>query len=115
MKSKTMEYQTARDLPFAEAGTKVELSLSEGCIPMSLYNIKDCEVTISKEFIGQLISEGWIEPIKPREWYEVETQRPDGTWSALSYLRYYDKQGARDAVCRCEMNARFIKVREVIQ
>ena len=74
MKSKTMEYQTARDLPFAEAGTKVELSLSEGCIPMSLYNIKDCEVTISKEFIGQLLCEGWIEPIKPREfWIEVQT------------------------------------------
>ena len=71
MKSKTMEYQTARDLPFAEAGTKVELSLSEGCIPMSLYNIKDCGVTISKEFIGQLLCEGWIKPaesVKPREW-----------------------------------------------
>ena len=69
MNNKTMEYQTARDLPFAEAGTKIELSLSEGCIPMSLYNIKDCEVVISKEFIGQLISEGWIEEFKPREWW----------------------------------------------
>ena len=78
MKSETMEYQTARDLPFAKAGTKVGLSLSEGCIPMSLYDIKDCEVVISKEFIGQLLCEGWIKSaksVKPREFYLLDSEQ----------------------------------------
>ena len=108
MKIKTIGYQTARDLPFAEAGTKVELSLSEGCIPMSLYNIKDCEVTISKEFIGQLLCEGWIksaESVKPREWYMIKNK-----FGAVIQL-----VENRCGLLRTNIDEEIVKVREVIE
>ena len=111
MKSETMEYQTARDLPFAKAGTKVGLSLSEGCIPMSLYNIKDCEVTISKEFIGQLLCEGWIrsaESVKPREWW-VNMHKGSGN----NYFCETKDEAIRTMWGVPEYN-HIIKVREVI-
>ena len=70
-----MNYRLKKDLPFAKAGTIIELSPSEGCIPMAIYDFRDLpgseasNVNISKEYLDELISEGWIEPIKPREFY----------------------------------------------
>ena len=98
-----MKYKLKRDLPFAKAGTEVKLVNEKKAIE---YNGYQCDIYDLRD--------GWIEEVKPREWYEVETRKPDGTWNSHSHLRYYNEQSARDATCRCEVNARFIKVREVI-
>jgi hypothetical protein len=68
-------------------------------------------------FIGfrlDLISEGWIEEVKPREWWMVEFQSHTGDW-ILSSVRYYNPDLAREAACNYAGNPRFIKVREVIE
>ena len=107
-----MKYILKKDLPFTKAGHKVEVNPS-GCLPFVNYSTGVFSTT--EEYVDKLLSEGWIEEVKPREWYEVETRKPDGTWNSHSHLRYYNEQSARDATCRCEVNAKFIKVREVTQ
>ena len=113
-----MKYKLKRDLPFVKTSPYPQDNEGLQIIELEhkfLVKFTDCNYYIWQTDIPKNNAHLYLEEVKPREWYEVETQRPDGTWSALSYLRYYDKQGARDAVCRCEMNARFIKVREVIE
>jgi len=64
-----MKYKLAKDLPFAKAGTLINVNGREGCVPMSLWDniIPD----VSPEFINKLISEGWITETKPRE-FEIK-------------------------------------------
>jgi len=106
-----MNYRLKKDLPFAKAGTIIELSPSEGCIPMAIYDFRDLpgseasNVNISKEYLDELISEGWIEPIKPREWWVLECETPGLLWAGEDIKAQLKKNP----------NLKFIKVREVIQ
>ena len=120
-----MNYRLKKDLPFAKAGTIIELSPSEGCIPMAIYDFRDLpgskvsNVTISKEYLDELISEGWIEEVKPREWYEIEFDNSREWIKAFNTYRYSTLKEAQERleriVCRDDMPYRIIKVREVIQ
>jgi hypothetical protein len=60
-----MKYILKKDLPFIKAGAEVESSISEGCIPVAIFKNN---ITVSKEYLIQLISDGWLEEVKPREW-----------------------------------------------
>ena len=104
-----MNYILKKDLPFAKAGTIIDLSPSEGCIPMAIYDFRDLpgseasNVNISKEYLDELISEGWIEPIKPREWTLEVT--PEQTYIRILPIRQK----------LFSSGSEIIKVREVIE
>ena len=58
-----------------------------------------------------LISEGWIEEVKPREWGEIE--RTDvGFYYDDRFGSYEEAEGIRNSHYK---NSRIIKVREVIE
>ena len=66
-----MKYRLKRDLPFAKAGDSVCLKI-DTCYSAQLITgfIKDPHHTIylkDKSDLENLISEGWIEEVKPRE------------------------------------------------
>ena len=102
MKIKTIEYQTARDLPFTKAGHKVEVNPS-GCLPFVNYSTEVFSTT--EEYVDKLISEGWIEEVKPREWWVLECETPGLLWAGEDIKAQLKKNP----------NLKFIKVREVIQ
>ena len=119
-----MKYKLKRDLPFAKAGSVILYSENRKEFDGSLGSVSDMmSVETDKGYLSQwveigakdnLLSEGWIEEVKPREWYEVEVQTHNGDWVNWS-TRFGDEQRARDAACNWAGNARFIKVREVIE
>ena len=106
------KYRLAKDLPFAKAGAEVGYSASrifvqrgetrlEACIDALDFLGPNPEI-IQKE-LQRLIDEGWIEEVKPREFYIV-----------------FDKNskilGAIDDQRTTFLGAhRFIKVREVLE
>jgi hypothetical protein len=64
-----MKYQLKKDLPFAKAGSPIKV-YPEGSTPMILFDHIN-EVDVSEEFIPKLLDEGWIEEVKPREFWVV--------------------------------------------
>ena len=57
-----MQYKLAKDLPYGKRGEVIEVKV----IPFIKY---DPMIAVKcEEDIGRLISEGWIEEVKPREW-----------------------------------------------
>ena len=93
-----MKYRLKKDLPFAKAGTEVY---------DDRYSYITVKNLITKDggsfFIGydikELLTTGWIEEVKPREWHISE-----------SNLEYFNKMYKEDYYP--EIN--YIKVREVI-
>ena len=64
-----MKYRLKKDLPFAKAGAKIKPPQDEGCA-YDVENINGDWWCIGyEEELPKLISEGWIEEVKPREWY----------------------------------------------
>ena len=113
MKIKTIEYQTARDLPFTKAGSEVNL-MSKGCVPVSIFDFRGItgsvpNVDVAKDHLDYLISEGWIEPIKPREWW-VNMHKDSGN----NYFCNTKDEAIRTMWGVPEHN-HIIKVREVIE
>ena len=112
MKIKTIEYQTARDLPFTKAGSEVNL-MSKGCVPVSIFDFRSIagntpNVDVAKDHLDYLVSEGWIEPIKPREFYLFDDQLSgEKIW-------YNTIEEAKEDLARWA-HKKIIKVREVIQ
>ena len=87
-----MKYKLKRNLPFAKAGTEIGLT-PKGCIPISIHNFTDlpkCDVSpidICEEYINELISEGWIEEVKPRE-FELHINNNSHCLSACYKVGY---------------------------
>ena len=119
-----MKYKLKRDLPFAKAGVPVMASrgndLREG---LQVYiakayvdkNFVDrATLEFSEQFDGKqfyiggfdgLIKEGWIEEVKPREWWQVDTETG----------RFNTKQEADEWIKRSlTFPFKAVKVREVI-
>lgn len=99
-----MKYKLLKDQPLAKAG-KVITTEDEIAVYLGYYFVKNGLQT--------LISEGWIEEVQPREWYEVEIIF-EGEWTGVGY-RYKSEQDARTAITKFACDARFIKVREVLE
>ncbi len=68
-----MKYILKKDLPFAKAGTAVGVSKNAGGVPMCLW--EHTTPDISKDFIEQLITDGWIEEVKPREFWVLKSSK----------------------------------------
>jgi len=65
----------------------------------------------NKSTLKTLLSEGWIEPIKPREWWEIE--RTDvGFYYDDRFGSYEEAEGIRNSHYK---NSRIIKVREATE
>ena len=100
-----MKYQWKKEVPFAKAGTKVHIT-STGCVPISLFNHADGTGSdICIDSLPQLIADGWIEEVKPREWYVLECNNPGLLWESEAIKEQLAKNP----------NLKFIKVREVIE
>ena len=59
----------------------------------------------SESTLKKLISEGWIEEVKPREWWVLECETPGLLWAGEDIKAQLKKNP----------NLKFIKVREVIE
>ena len=71
-----MQYKLAKDLPFAKAGTEINYSWRDENHPIFKFAIDGNEhqllyIECDEEDFGKLISEGWIEEVKPRE-FEIK-------------------------------------------
>ncbi len=121
-----MQYKLLKDLPFAKAGMNLRIDEEHLLVdPEDFYLVglkaKGKHQMLTGLIIGHiddiptLVIDGWIEEIKPREWYEVETQDSFGHWQLYTGGRYYTEEVAREVACSLPQNARFIKVREVIE
>jgi len=65
----------------------------------------------SESTLKKLISEGWIEEVKPREWWEIE--RTDVSFHYDDRFRSYeDAEDVRNSTYK---NSRIIKVQEVME
>jgi len=74
-----MKYKLKRDLPFAKAGSVILYSENRKEFDGSLGSVSDMmSVETNKGYLSQwveigakdnLLSEGWIEEVKPREYY----------------------------------------------
>lgn len=114
-----MKYRLKKDLPFAKAGTKVYSCngnddfgiIEEDCFVICELKNHTKDFSIyqyrgSLMFIGEkqnLIDEGWIEEVKPKEWYVKEFEG-----GSLSHM--YDKREVLSQL----LGGRIFKVREVI-
>ena len=114
-----MKYKLKRDLPLAKAGTKVRKAGGVRCIPIAVW---PHGAVVSDEYFDQLISEGWIEPIKPREWWEIMHRNnkvcpPCDNEQMYSNLRFDCYQSAKDFFSSHNIVEGFeiIKVQEVIE
>ena len=112
-----MKYKLKKDLPFAKAGDDIIV----GKTPMRKtigidFTMGEPTVfsAITTGDLEYLLADGWIEEVKPREWWEVEFQDAGGNWVFNGYRYKYEKQ-ARYVATSTPQNARFIKVREVIE
>ena len=104
------KYRLLKDLPFAKAGAEVGVELAISVRGKDNFltwigNPKDLEL---------LIDEGWIEEVKPREWYEVERLMPNGIW-AYESNRYDTEEDAISDYSGDKTKLRVIKVREVLE
>lgn len=104
-----MKYKLKKDLPFAKAGTEiwVDNTLS-GWIDAKIYE-PQCgrkEYRVDKIMLGtitNLLIEGWIEEVKPREWEVNE-------WMGDIY-----NKGSIIMTTADQIQPKRIKVREVIE
>ena len=70
-----MKYRLKKDLPFADAGTEVWIDNTwTAWIDANVYapNYGVTEFETRKVMLGKsstLVAEGWIEEVKPREWW----------------------------------------------
>ena len=87
-----MKYKLKKDLPFAEAGVEVKLVNEKRAIE---YNGYQCDIYDLRN--------GWIEEVKPREWYIVN--------HTLSHRTVEDSVSH---ICK-EKGCQVTKVREVIK
>lgn len=100
-----MKYRLKKDLPFAEAGTKVQflyasVKLSNVECYLNAGNNVTFRVTDEDE-VGRLFKEGWIEEVKPREWKLLLVNGKPYDYS-YAPIESFDKQ-------------EIIKVREVLE
>ena len=111
-----MKYKLKRDLPFAKAGKEVSEDDASFYIEAEV-GIIWCFAEIKDRH--KLISEGWIEEVKPREWYEIEFDNSKEWIKAFNTYRYDTLEEAqvrlKRVACRNDMPYRIIKVQEVIQ
>jgi len=107
-----MKYKLKRDLPFAEAGTKVTSNDGGELVRDDYYAYVVNRSTGGIAQLGlvkKLISEGWIE-VKPREWWVITSSR-SGTMACDDYKKACD---LADELLG-NQNTEIIKVREVIE
>ena len=117
------KYILAKDLPFAKRGTEVNVSGDRIFVQRGKSKLEACidalelwdstSENIQKE-LQRLIDEGWIEEVKPREWYEVERLMPNGIW-AYESNRYDTEEDAISDYSGDKTKLRVIKVREVLE
>lgn len=112
------KYILKKDLPFAKAGIKIEqIQMSNTALKSyDLFSNNEVRFWINTEKdLDYLISEGWIEEIKPREWWVL---KPKDHSTAGQNVRFYKNPTyARDDYEK-EVNESWfeiIKVREVIE
>ena len=103
---KKMKYKLKKDLPFAIAGTEVQLMPSKLMYPCITYeqNPSYEGVKIWIMDISNLIADGWIEEAKPREWYVLECENPGLLWESEAIKAQLKKNP----------NLKSIKVREIL-
>ena len=103
-----MKYKLKRDLPFAKAGEEVFEDDTNFYIEAEV-GIIWCFAEIKDK--QKLIFEGWIEEVKPREWWEIE--RTDVSFHYDDRFRSYeDAEDVRNSTYK---NSRIIKVQEVME
>ncbi len=97
-----MTYKLKRDLPFAKAGAEV---FTDDVGVYIMYEEKDYSEAVMLDYnldLDGLIKDGWIEEVKPREWWIVDCSEP-------AWLFTKDQMEIKK-----ENGCKFIKVREVI-
>jgi len=68
-----MKYKLKKDLPFAQAGEQARCFYGSSVFSIT-YRMDSVDFNLtSEEYIDKLIRDGWIEEVKPREWYISET------------------------------------------
>ena len=89
--------------------------MSKGCTPISIHDFRELKsssvsaVDIAEEYIRELISEGWIEEVKPREFWVIQTER-SGVMACDDKVKAYDLADEIN-----HQKTEIIKVREVIE
>ena len=107
-----MKYRLKRDLPFAKAGETVYaeeygISVCDKRIDQ-LPNYRHTQDQVDAE-VQRLISEGWIEEVKPREiWVNEYADK-------LVSNMYYDKKTAEDSAHYFSGYIRTVKFIEVVE
>ena len=82
------KYILKKDLPFAKAGTEVRI-YTDLESEIDSIDILDNRVEISNMSDKQLLNEGWIEEVKPREFYINKTKSGE-------LFAYYKEENAID-------------------
>jgi len=117
IRNKKMEYKLKKDLPFAKVGDGNKLIMSD----------KDCFLTdkdgwnhplcfgqeLFKDGVQRLLNEGWVEEVKPREWYEIIYK--DQHYRVSDHPAFNDLETAQEEAKHCSKDLEVIKVREVIE
>lgn len=110
-----MKYRVLREMPFAKAGAEVLYKFQNDSYPIfkAGHICTILHIECNKTDLNRLIEEGWIEEVKPREFYLIQAQDLGGVWHIVDYA--FNIDNARDKATSRPENARFIKVREVIE
>ena len=100
-----MKYRLKKDLPFAKAGDKI----FQDEINLKYYVNNNMGLFYVGSDINQLLSEGWIEEVKPREFY-IEIRKSDGVATDV-YELIDASHNSANMIERYD----YIKVREVVE
>lgn len=110
-----MKYRLKKDLPFAKAGTEIWVdNLWDGWIDAKVYapTLMTNEYRWEKIMLGKisaLEAEGWIEEVKPREFWVELKQDSYGNWKVNDVSENKDWLHEENTLYKS------IKVREVIE
>ena len=117
-----MNYKLKRDLPFAKAGSEVVLEgdvviVQEASKQRIAVRVEDDPDWYTYRFIGhkknlnRFIKEGWIEEVKPREWWKLYREGLGLLIANFKTKEEAVKHKANNGSC---VNDEIIKVREVL-
>ena len=106
-----MKYVLKKDLPFAKAGAEIEIGFDNNYDEL-INSKKDKKPAIYlKGQVGlqNLLNDGWVEEIKPKEWYLIKDEH-------MGVVTGFEKEGlavAHKNLHHREEHLQIIKVREV--
>jgi len=101
-----MKYKVAKEMPHIAIGTEVKVESGKfKYMPNVSIKRDDCyEQVYFEHELPYLIENGWIEEVKPREWYVLECNNPGLLWESEAIKVQLKKNP----------DLKFIKVREIL-